>query len=359
MIDLSDDARAVLTGSYRMSVRVESWLDEQLLSDDVPISAGSEEADRSLRIPERVTLTVPRRTVDFDWTPDYDDHPLAANGQRLRIFLGIDLGNGVLEWFNRGEFVIFSTTFAGNTVTVDARGLLNLIDEARLVAPYQPSGTIVSTLRGLLEPALTITVDAGLVDRSVPAGVNYDEDRLGAVLEILDAWPAEATVTADGYLAVVPVSAPTAADLVLARTGATRTLIDAGGEVSRDGAVSVVVARGTAADGGQVQGAWYDQSAGPHRYGGPFNPLPVPEYFYSPLLTTIAQCNAAATTIGRRKLRESARPIRVEMVPRPDLQIGDAVSVDGVLCTLETYGNLPYTAATSPMTATFQPVTSW
>ena len=47
-----------------------------------------------------------------------------------------------------------SVTLSTSTVTVTAMSLLTLIDEARLTAPYQPTGSFVSTLRALVEPAL-------------------------------------------------------------------------------------------------------------------------------------------------------------------------------------------------------------
>ncbi|MDG4790368.1 DUF5047 domain-containing protein [Micromonospora sp. WMMD1102] len=346
MIELSEAAQDVLTRSYRMHLAVESWLGDELLSDAVPVDSGGEETDRTSNVPERVTLTVPRRYRGESWTPIAADHPLAANGQRLRVQLGIELAGGTVEWFQRGWFLIEESAVDGDSVSVEAVGLLALIDEARLVTPYQPSGTFVSTLRGLVEPALTVVVDPALTDRSVPSGLNFDDDRLGAVMELLDAWPADAMVTPDGYLSVVP--AVQSQDSVLLITDlAGGTIIEATGGSSRDGAASVVVARGTASDGGQVQGVAYAQS-GPTRISGPFNPLPVPFYYESPLLTTAGQCSSAAATILARRMRETAVELNVEMVPHPGLQAGDTVRVSTVdhpdlLCSVEAL-SLPYTA---------------
>jgi hypothetical protein len=355
MIETTAAAQSVLTGSFRYYQRVESWLDGVLLADDVPVDRGGEESDRSLAVPERISLSVPRVKDGYDWTPTTDDHPLAANGQRLRVLLGVGIGNGIVEWFQRGEYLIHSADAEGQTVNVTAVGLLYLVQEARLVSPYQPSGTLVSTLRGLVEPALTVVVDAGLVDRSVPTGINYDEDRLGAVNELLDAWPATAQVTPYGYLLVSPVVTPTVADLDLASIGATATVVDVAGSSTRDGGINAVVARGAASDGGQVQGVAYDLSHGPHAYRGPFNPLPVPEYFYSPLLTTVAQCNSAAAGVLARKLAGTQQRHTVTCVPRPDLLVGDAVSLDGVLCTVEAL-SLPFTSGAGAMSLTVREV---
>jgi Domain of unknown function (DUF5047) len=347
MISLSDEALSVLTGTYTYHIAVESWLDDQLLADVIPVSSGSEETDRSLTVPESITLTVPRVYGGVSWSPAERDHPLAAHGQRLRVQLGIGLQGGTVEWIQRGWFLVRDSRAQGDSVMVRAVGLLALIEEARLVSPYQPTGTLVSTLRGLVEPALTVVVDSALTDRAVPSGVNYDEDRLGAVLELIDAWPAEAHVTEDGYLSVRPVQS-SATPVLSLTNGAGGTIITATGDSTREGALNAVVARGTAADGAQVQGVAYDNSGGPMRYGGPFNPLPVPFFFQSPLLTSTPQCESAAQTVLARKRRESALRFTAEMVPHPALQAGDVVSVttedhDNLLCTIEAL-TLPYTA---------------
>lgn len=359
MITLSAEALSVLSRSYQLRMAVESWRGEELLADDVPVDAASEETDRSLRVAERVTLSVPRLYRGESWSPVTDDHPLAANGQRLRVQLGVELAGGEVEWFQRGWFLVQDSAVDGDIVTVNAVGLLALIEEARLVSPYQPSGTLLSTLRGLVEPALTVVVDPALTDRAVPAGINYDEDRIGAVMELLDAWGADAAVTASGYLSVFPMG-PSLTPVLSLTNGAGGTIIQATGASTRDGAYNVVVARGTAADGGQVQGVAYDHT-GPKAYGGPFNPLPVPFYFESPLLTTVAQCTTAARTVLARRRRSNAREFTVTTVPHPGLQAGDTVSVTtddftDLPCAVETLG-LPYTAGGGAQTLTVRSLT--
>lgn len=350
MIPLSDAARGVLERSHVRRVRVESWRGGELLAADVPVDAGTEEVDRTLRVPERVTLAVPRRWRGEDWSPGVDPlHPLAANGQRLRVELGIGVAGGDVEWIQRGWFLVHESDPNGDQVDVTAVGLLQLVEEARLVAPFQPTGTMLATLRSLVEPALTVVLDPALPDQPVPAGATYDDDRLAAVVELLDAWAADAHVTEDGYLAVYPAVladlTPTPA-MGLRSTGV-GTVIRAGGASRRDGAVNVEVVRGTAADGSQVQGVAYD-SQGAQGYPGPFNPLPVPEFWESPLITSPVQAYAAALTRLARRRRSTAREVAVTMVPHPGLQSGDVVDVqapglDGTY-TVE-HLSLPYTAA--------------
>ncbi|MDG4821283.1 hypothetical protein O7635_05375 [Asanoa sp. WMMD1127] len=347
MIELSDTATAVLAGPGIVRyLRVESWLGDELLADDVPVTSAVEVVDRAVAVPDRVTLTVPRLAGGRSWAPVGDRHPLGADGQRLKVSLGVGVGPSGVEWFTRGWYVIDDARKQGDAVTVEAVGLLHLIHEARMVTPFQPSGTLASTLRGLVEPALTVDIDPALVDRAVPSGINWSEDRLGAVNEVLDAWAAEAYVHEEGYLAVLPANRTQ--DPVLTLTNGTGgTVIEATGSSTREGAYNVVVAKGTAADGGEVQGVVYD-TLGPKAYGGDFNPLAVPFFFFSPLLTTKGECLAAATTIRDRKRREAGRSFTAEIVPHPGLQAGDRVVVTtddyaDLLCSIEGL-RLPYTA---------------
>jgi hypothetical protein len=352
VIAVSDTARAILNRSQVKYISVQSWLGDQLLADDVPVSAGSEETDRTLRVPERVTLTVPKVVRGVDWTPIEDDSPLAANGQTLKISLGIGIGPDGIEWFQRGEFLIEDTEEDdnGETLTVTAVGLLALIDEANFVAPFQPTGTIASTARNLVEPAVTLNLDAAPADRAVPtSAVNWDSDRLQAFLDLLDAWAAEPFMNELGFVEILPATTPTTGDVVRTFTnGAGGTVVRAVGNSSRDGGFNTVVATGYAADGTEVRAVAY-VTIGPWAYpGGTSNPLPVPFGYASPLLTTQAQCQAAAQTVLARKMRQAVqRQLMVTAVPDPTVQVGDAVLVNDLLCTVEAI-SLPY-FATGPM----------
>lgn len=329
MIEMTDAALEVVQRSYTMRVRAESWQADELLADDIPIAEGGEDIDRSLSVPERVTLTVPRIDRGVNWDPLTPDHPLAAYGQQLRVSIGVDVGSSGTEWLERGTFLVRNTSTDGDTVKVEAVGLLALIEEARFVAPFEPSGSFEATIRALVEPALTVVVSGELVDRTIPVGMQWDEDRLGALFEVLDAWPAVARVTEDGYLSVEPP--PSGGSSVLDLTdGAGGTIVRWQGEASRDGAFNVVVARGEGADGTPVQGTAYDLTGtSPLRFSGPFSALPVPHLYYSPLLTTVAQCRAAAQTILARKRRAASRKVAATAVPHPGLVGGDLVTVTG------------------------------
>lgn len=359
MIEVSDTCRQILAGSFTYHVSVQSWLGDQLLADAVPVSDGDEETDRSLRVPERVTLTVPARDRGVEWTPVDQSSPLAACGQTLKISLGVGTGAGGIEWFQRGEFLIQETELAadGQTLTVTAVGLLALINEATFMGPFQPSGTMTATVRSMLEPAVTVDLTDAPLDRSVVNAVNFDSDRLGGFLKLLDAWPATYRMHELGYLRIVDDTPPVAGDVVRAFTDDpdAGTVITAAGTSTRDGAFSAVVATGYATDGTEVRGIAYVPT-GPWAYpSGAANPLPVPFLFAHAALATQQYARAAAQVILRRKMRESAlRAYQVTAVPDPTLQVGDVVTLtadeaglDTELCTVESI-QLPY-LPTGPM----------
>lgn len=357
MIATSEIVRSMLDSgsSFTYHLKVSSWLGDELLAEDVPVAAASEDSDRSINVPERVTLTVPRVDQGYDWTPTTDEHPLAAAGQTLKVSLGVGQGADGIEWFQRGEFLIQDTQEDTDSVQVTAVGLLALIEEARFVAPFQPTGTIASTLRELIEPALTANLENAPADRAVPtSAVNWDTDRLGALYELMDAWPADLRVNEQGYLEIVTDTDPTVAVRSFTN-GVGGTLVTASGSSSRDGGFNVVVATGQASDGNEVRGTAY-VSSGPWSYGaGPANPLPVPFGYASPLLTNNGQCAAAALTVLRRKMRLAVlRRYTVTAVVDPTIQLGDPVAVTtdhvtDLLCTVEAL-QLPYTPGAMTLT---------
>ncbi|MFI6249054.1 DUF5047 domain-containing protein [Streptomyces sp. NPDC051016] len=345
---MSDEALAVVQRSFTMDVRAESWLGGELITDSIPISDGSESRDRSLAVPEQISLTVPRRDRGFDWDPGADPtHPLAAYGQQLRIDYGVQLGTHT-EWINRGWFLITETETDGDTVTVSCQGLLTLIDEAKLVAPFQPgtSDTLASTARALVEPALTCVFDGALIDRAASSSMQWDSDRMEGLSDIASAWAADYFVTEDGLLLWEPVTDD--GDPVLDITDGTGgTVIQWQADTSRDGAFNVVVSQGEDSSGNQIQGVAYDLDPNsPFMYGGAFNPLAVPYTEQSPLLTTIAQCRTAAAATLLRLRRANGRRLGVTMTPHPGLMTGDILSVTGKglrnqACVIENFG-LPY-----------------
>jgi hypothetical protein len=324
---LSATAVATLARSFTYYSRYSSWLGDTLLAVDIPADSGNESADRASGVAERVEITVPARYRGTIWAPDSDLHPLAASGQRIRVELGIGLNSGMVEWFTRGEFVIVDVDPDDEQVRITCAGGLYLVEEAELVSPYQPTGDLATAIRAIVEPAVSVVFDPALVNRSVPTGMNFDASRIEALNELCDAWPADYVMNSEGYLYVYSTTAART-PVVTISDGAGGKIVEVSGRSTREGAYNAVVARGQTAAGAQFQAVAYDTSGGPKAYGGPFNPLPVPYFFQSPLLTDVSQASASAQTILARLQRDTSRQFSAEVVIDPRLQVGDLVTLD-------------------------------
>jgi hypothetical protein len=262
------------------------------------------------------------------------------------------------ETWARGWYYITDAEAHGDDITVTASGLLGLIQEAELVAPYGPAGNISTVLRFLIEPALIVDLTHAPADRAVPGGVVWQSDRLGAVYELLDAWGAEAYVNEDGALKVVPAK-DTGTSQIGLYDGRGGTIVTPSASVSREGAANCVVARGYTDDGSDVQAVAYNLDPNsPTYYGGDFAALPVPFVYDSALLTTVDQCQTTANTILRRRVAQASRAVNIEAVPNLALQARDGVTVTSdKLNVPATFGivdqlDMPLTAADGAMTAT-------
>jgi hypothetical protein len=367
VIPVSATAANVLAGQViRRYLRIESWLDDRLLADDIPVIDATEEGDASLRVPERMTFSVPVEDNDFSWIPSKYDSALGAYGQRVRVSLGIDVGNGQIEYINRGWFLINTTATDGDVLNVECLGLLSLVDEAMLPTEYQPKSgaTLASVVRALVEPGLTVFSDMAPADRAVPTSITFSDNRLDAVQAVIDAWPAQIYVTSDGYLAITAdATTPVSGDVVLTLTDRYGgTVMAAGSQVTREGAFNCVVAKGQYPDtdatrAGQeiIQTAYDTDPASPYRKGGPFSPYLVPYGYASPLLDSPARVLTAANSVLKRLKRSRSRTVDVECVPHPGVQLGDVVrltserlSLDGALGTIDAY-SLPYKSSGGSM----------
>jgi len=374
MITVSSECGLVLAQrSYTLSARASiSYAGETLLTD-IPIVSGGEEFDDSMRIPERVTIRIPRIVDGRDLVPTEAASPIAPYGQRLHVKLGVGIP-GTTEWINRGEFLTYDVRLDGTQIAITAVGLLDLIDEARLVTPYRPTGTFLTSVRNLVEPALTVLCDADLLatDRSVPGDINQDEDRLGALDELLAAWPARAQVTPAGYLRLMKADTYDESavflqllnfDLDSEDPQDKANVLEVGGSITRDGLYNTCVVRGQGTDGLQVQGVAYDRTEGsPTSLRSAFNPLPVPFYYFSPLLTTQQQCETTAAAMLARRAAALATRVELTVVPDPRTVGNELVLYrdtestwedDDIPCVIEKMF-LPYTSSSGPMQLTLR-----
>jgi len=372
MIDISTVAEGILAGySYRIHYRLQSWLNYEVIAEDIPCTDVVEEQDASLRVPERLTFTVPLEADGVSWVPTSFDSPLGCYGQQIFAQVGVGLvGSDTVEWINRGIFLLESADTQGGSIQVEALGLTQLLDEAELASEFQPTAgaTFSETLRQLIEPGIGVNLEDAPTDKTIPASaVTWSDNRLDDVFTILDAWPAQARITSDGYIAVTAVpDDPETTDVVFAFTdGAGGTVVEYSASITRDGAYNCVIAEGAYDDNrGALAGLPIIHTAldtdpdSPYSLYGSFSPYLVPFHFSSPLLNEHTETLLAANTRLRNLHLKASRTVSITAVPHPAIQLGDAVSVTSTRLGLSAElgrvdaFTLPYGADGGPMTVT-------
>lgn len=319
----------LLAGFVQWTPQMASWKNGTLLADDIPIVGGRITWSRSQRVPEILTVEVPRFDGGTDYHPGHDpDHPLARFGQQLAVKVTVRSQLASMDYETRlGMFAIQDSKDAGDTIRVTAKGVLQPVDDARLIVPLAPrvGGTLKSEFRRLLPPGVIAGFDAELVDRPCPRSFEWAEDRLGALYDIANAWPARILADGIGQLLVLPPLADVATPITTLRDGEGGTLVGKTMSDTREGAYNVVVARSSAIDDPQqapIQ-AVSSTTSGPMAvdvYGE------VPTFYSSPLIGSVAQAQKAADKLRASALRPS-RTIPVEIVPDPRLELDDPVAV--------------------------------
>lgn len=322
----------VLAGTCGWEPKVSSWLGGAWLGD-VPILTGRVVASVTQRVPERLTFSVARFDVlgedpAFDWRPGADPtHPLARYGQELQVSIVVSSSAGPESWETRiGRYLITDWSDGDDgEVEVTAEGRLRRVADAKLTSPTQPGtgATLASEARRLLPPGMSAGFDSALVDRPCPAGMAWDDDRLEALQEIADAWPALLRTDEWGQVVFRRPLAAIPAPVLRIRDGERGTLVKAPRSDTRDGAFNEIVARSSASGAEDVQ-AVARQLSGPMAVSGEYGP--VTKTWSSPLVTTRAQAEASARSmLVSSLLPASSIPVVCAADPRVDLD--DAVEV--------------------------------
>jgi hypothetical protein len=319
----------VVAYSNRIRIDLDSWLGDGLLAESIPLQSGTGELAESgdQAIPERLTITVPARdNAGNSWVPSDYLSPLSQHGQRLYVTHNVVRGNDSSLVVGLGWYVIQDWDQSSAGVEVEAVGLLQLVADSGLITSTSPpaGATFSSELIRLVDSLLPVDIDAALVDRAVPANMAWQDDRLQAISQLLAAWPARMFVDEAGVLNVAkPYASTDAAELTLYQLGG--TVIDDARSGSRDGLPSLIIARG--------ENAGVSDRAPVVAYAGDYNPSSptyIPRYgiktevLSSPLLTTVAQCQAAANT----RLSRSQQSRVIPVTTYPDARIRPGVRID-------------------------------
>lgn len=326
---------SMLAGSVQWAPRMSAWLDGAPLAESIPIHRGRLAADATSQVPERLTFSVPRWADGFDWLPGADAaHPLARFGQYvIPMILITSPITGVEYETVLGRFKIqnWSHDTESGLIKVEAVGALQVASDDRLVSPLTPRGSLASEFRRLLPPGLSAAISPDLTDRQCPRSMEWSDDRIGALYEIADAWPARIRTDQWGQVSVLPPLKDVPTPVITLTDGEGGTVVGTARADTRDQAYNRVVVRASGTDTANKPPIQVvaNQAAGPMRTGGPYGA--VTKFWSSPLITTRAQAVRAGATMLANSLRPS-RTIPVSLAPDPRLDLDDAVEIisDGV-----------------------------
>ncbi|PZR55218.1 hypothetical protein DNL40_02285 [Xylanimonas oleitrophica] len=339
---------SVMSSGYRWEPSIQAWHPELgMLAAQVPILSGSVSWDVAGKgVPESCTLTVPRYSVEDgrrrDWLPGDDTaHPLATYGQWLALAVVVTSAVTGTQYVTRLAACRVQAWEEQDdgSVRVSGVGLLQRATDDQILVPRSPGpgSTLASELRRMLPAGMVALIDPALPSIDVTPGKQWSGDRLAALYEIADTWPARMRPDADGNVQLLPPLPDSPAPVVTYRDG----------EPTRDGAMPTLVSAPRAGSRTGVFNSWTVMSSITGDDGQPLartepieataGPYAVATYgrvnaaWSSDLITSEAQAYAA----GRKKLAEGLRPARVvdvQIAPDPRPEPDDAVRVvrDGV-----------------------------
>jgi len=319
----------LFTGFIDYQPTISAWLNDELLTADIPVISGRATWSRSQQVMDGLSFTVPRWDRGVDYLPGKDpEHPLAQFGQRLCASITVrSMTTGLDYTTDLGWFPIQTWTDEGDVVKIEAKGLLQLAADDKLLAPIAPrtAGTLMSEFRRLLPDGLRVSFDPALVDRAVPQTVEWAEDRLASLYEIVDSWPARLLVLGDGSLHVAPPLPDVVDAVVTLEDGARGTLVGAPSSGTREGIYNVVVVRSRKAD--SPQQAPVQAVATAPRPSGMFAEIPaITGIIPSRLTSDVLEAQAVADATIRAGLR-LGQTLPVECAPDPRIELDDGVLV--------------------------------
>jgi hypothetical protein len=330
---------AVLSGAAGWYPTAASWLDGRNLATSIPITSGKLTVSVASQVPESLTFVVPEVVDGYSWVPDSATHPLAQCGQAIEVGINVTAPvSGEVTWTRLGKFRVHSWEHddRAGSVSVSCVGVLGRVAEDRFVNPEVPrsGGTLGSEFRRLMSPGIPVSIDSALSDRACPQSFQWAQDRLDALYDIADAWPARLRTDQYGQVQLLAPLPEVPVPVLELTDGVDGTLVGAPRSDTRDKRPNVIVATSSATDSTAL-----DPVAGTARVStGPLAANDdgtgygrVVEFYSSPLITTDTQAYAAAVT----RLAAVARPAVVRTVmcaPDPRVELDDAVAVtrDGV-----------------------------
>lgn len=374
MRPVSDQWATTVRTSHPVTSNVEAWLNGAP-GRTVPITGGQITYDLSAREQRRVTMTVPLYGPDgFRWDPGADPtHPLATNGQRLKISVGVLHPDRTPELMNQGFYLISSVTTneEDGLITVQGSDLMQLMTESKIflasdsVYPL-PTDTHLTAIDKLMWPALhspslndvkilpTAFDTLPIFTIGGTVSIRDGADRMEHIDRITASWPARSYVDDEGRLHfALPIEeAKPVPDVRITADRTTSTLTGHGHTQDRRRPYNAVKVLGQSSTDGQILGqARAFKQTGPLSVRGPYGW--VTRWYQSDMISSNAHAAQVAATLLREGLL-LGRTEQVTCVPDPAIELGDTVAVTttatGTFTGLCTSITLPLTSSGGAMT---------
>lgn len=345
---LDPEAEKLLGSSViQWGADVQSWRGGAAGGIDIPIIEGSVEADDTAGlVREKLTVTVPR-----DYAPDARLAPLAGYGQRLRVRARIGHPGGAETLVPLGWYRIeLDQPIGASTYTVNGYDLMTLVQRARFIGPTSTRAvtefdgtnevTASGMLRRLMSHIVPVTIDAAvnpgpvLETRQDIEPIMFIRERIDAVQKVLDAWPAQLRLNADGtgrVTAVPDMDTATGFPVLTFTDGEAGTVVAAEPEHPDREGFNACVAIGTAYNDNRDIWAMRTVNTGPMTWSD--DPAQAvygntPGYLESDLIKTTASADKAASAMLKRWITEQAPVWTITCAPDPRPELGDVVRVN-------------------------------
>jgi hypothetical protein len=337
LLPVSATFAAAVRSSHQIVIRADVWYGGQMIAGDVPVTGGTLTIDDDADIRSSGTVTV--ADAAGAWVPVIGQEATRITpwGHEIQLRYGVVLPSGGTEYVSLGWFRIQTVKVderwrvdptgawmsGGAEIEIEIVDRMAVVDDSRFLTISQPpaAAKCLAEIRRLCAGLVPIAAWPVITDPNVPSDVIYDENRMAAIKSLAGVAGVKVFMDRAGNLAIRQLAVTTGGDITF--TGAADGgLISVAEEYARDGMYNAVVARGEQdTDAAPVQGIAYDTDpASPTRWDGPFRR--VPAFYASPMITTVAQAQAAATTRLATYLKSRQQDLTIEILPNPAMDPG-------------------------------------
>lgn len=360
---IDDNTAAALTGSRSGDELIAwVWYDGALaLTEPLPVSDWSISWDGDARQKVQGSLSLTVKDPDGTLAPWLFNDPLGVGGSRIQViyrvggaedvqvgWYRIDSNSSEESWnfrviredhYEEPDSLLptnyrYLASPTGASVSLSAKDLTAELESDRFLAPEQPVGvspTVQSEVERLIGGTLPIMY-GNFPDANVPKDVVWEDDRLEAVMDLLEIVGASFRMTGEGELEIYQKTRTPVAVLAGGDDG---LAINVFRSMNLDGLYNIGVVSSSYKNkqniDGQVQEVdvpiygYYEIPTGPLRAGGPFGRRVIKAG--NPLMNSQTKVDKAARTMVLDRLSAQRVDLEVTCLPNPALQIGDTVTV--------------------------------